>query len=85
VGALLLFGQLLGFGACVALGLTVRNADVRCAVQVVTVPVGALAPEQQGDDVPCDAMEREARRGLRGPLRLLPATVARRSYEGCRG
>jgi len=55
VTALLYFGQLLAFGSCLALGFTVRSADVHCAIQAINVPIGALAPTEQSDVVPCDA------------------------------
>jgi hypothetical protein len=56
---LLYFGQLLAFGGCLALGFTVRSADVHCAMQAVRVPlpVAASVAEQQ---VPCDADETSA-------------------------
>jgi len=58
---LLYFAQLVAFGGCLALGFGVKSADVHCAMQAVTVPIGALAPAEQSDVVPCDADEREAR------------------------
>jgi len=60
VTALLYFGQLLEFGSCLALGFTVRSADVHCAIQAINVPIGALAPTEQSAVVPCDADEMSA-------------------------
>jgi|SRR5579862_5581469 len=55
------FGQVAAFSACLALGFTVRSADVHCALEAVRVPL----PVAQQQNVPCDAEEREARRPRR--------------------
>ena len=57
MGTLLYFAQLVAFGGCLALGFTVKSADVHCAMTAVTVPL----PVAQQQVVPCDAEEREAR------------------------
>jgi hypothetical protein len=51
---LLYFARLAAFTGCVCLGVFVKQADVRCGVEVVRVPFPVVAEQQ---DLPRDAEE----------------------------